>query len=523
MSAPTRPRSARLAQIQATAKLLGVSTIGEGERRQRSDAVDALIRLADQHDTHLVNDAASGLLMFSEAAVDFQGVTQLVNAVSASDLERMSFEIKRIAGNEGSDAIGTQIVGVNDVDGSPVYAKEDSTGEYGLPKYDPNDRNYVDESFPDNSFDESRKELMENFELRKLTEMAYAVFGKTAVENITRIFDKRGNRAAAIRAFFEGFSGDQCRGALSRINPFGPGTSTCWICGFVIPEIPHRFNSGYKMECEHVFPIAQAVYFLDLYRGAGTVTQLNEAKIKAEYDWSHRVCNQIKNNKHFIRSRQNGRNKEWYIDDRRIAAFLVELYNRSGLYFISEEGNRLTEDIGVYPGGRDTWLIDRTAVIKDRCENALLIGVDTCHPGILDLIMVAKCYERFETTVLPNISAAQPSVPQGVLAQAKARGNQAARAAAPRAAAAAASRRGKIETQIRTRDLNPSRIDAVGRAVLAARARNTPAERAARADRRLQRGTGRGPRTKRKKGGASRKNGSVVTRSMARRTRRNAK
>jgi hypothetical protein len=55
---------------------------------------------------------------------------------------------------------------------------------------------------------------------------------------------------------------------LTGDKAFKPGTP-CWICGFKIQgkrkEVP---LNGYTVECEHVFPIAQAVFFIDLFRGS---------------------------------------------------------------------------------------------------------------------------------------------------------------------------------------------------------------------------------------------------------------
>ena len=294
-----------------------------------------------------------------------------------------------------------------------------------------------------------RQARMLNFEIRKLTEFAYALYGETGLRKIERYYPRAGGRAASIRAFFENFDGDQCKGALQGRNPFLPGRSPCWICGFTIPG---GSQEGYTMECEHVYPIAQAVFFIDLYRGKATSRDTIEL-VQAEYDWSHRVCNQIKNNKHFVRVRGEGGNKTWVVAPvEEFDTFLRQIYNGSDAYFPGVHANRLRTDIGP---NVDQWVASRIPIIMARVQRVLDVGVQQCIPGIFTIIRVARCLDMY----IDNI--------------------------------------GMVEDRLAKKAL----------------AKNTDKS---------------GPKqrpggTRRKKRGASRKNGSVVTRSMARRTRRNAK
>lgn len=64
------------------------------------------------------------------------------------------------------------------------------------------------------------------------------------------------------------------------IDPLTPETK-CWICGL----------TGGKFVCEHVLPIAQAKYFLDLY---SKDTPVSLDMLKLEYEWAHDVCNASK-------------------------------------------------------------------------------------------------------------------------------------------------------------------------------------------------------------------------------------
>jgi len=319
---------------------------------------------------------------------------------------RLGFEKERIMGVDGTDKVDPhQVIDIN-TDDTPVLSDDrgklnQENAEYIVPPYE--EGKYVDFDYSkDIGTDAARKEMMDGFELRKLTEMAYALFGRTGIEMITKLYDRRhNNKAAAIRTFFEGFAGDQCVGALtSPARRFKPGKSLCWICGFVIPD-PKTAKSGYKMECEHVFPIAQAVYFVDLYRGKGKTDPNSQSKLELEYDWSHRVCNQIKNNKHFIKATGGPGNKEWIIaDDSEFSAFLQEIRSKSGLYF-KGEGNLLEDDIVDHDrrNGKGRWLAESINRVRNRCVETLNVGTGGIYAGIFDLIQVAKLLDMYDTEV----------------------------------------------------------------------------------------------------------------------------
>uniref|UniRef100_A0A6C0EQ52 Uncharacterized protein n=1 Tax=viral metagenome TaxID=1070528 RepID=A0A6C0EQ52_9ZZZZ len=68
----------------------------------------------------------------------------------------------------------------------------------------------------------------------------------------------------------------------------------CYICGF-------KFNEeveGLQRTCEHILPIIQAVFFLELYTKGKTVNPV----LLLEYDWAHRCCNYVKNDYSFLKT-----------------------------------------------------------------------------------------------------------------------------------------------------------------------------------------------------------------------------
>lgn len=108
--------------------------------------------------------------------------------------------------------------------------------------------------------------------------------------------------------------------------------STCYICGFPIMTTP---------ECEHILPIFKASLYLTLYRNdykrimdqgfEGKLTDPEERRIfneiKMEYDWSHRCCNQKKNDIDFIKYEYNNRTNrgEFKLDFKTTQSLLKEI------------------------------------------------------------------------------------------------------------------------------------------------------------------------------------------------------
>lgn len=235
-------------------------------------------------------------------------------------------------------------------------------------------------------------ESIKNFELQGLTAFATALYTAEGVAKIKSIWGETG-----LRRYFENYQGDQCR----VITPaFQGGISKCWICGFTIPGAKARRRgekpSGYSLECEHVFPIAQAIFFLDLHRG-GVITDEEKKRLAPEYDWSHRVCNQIKNDDHFVTVEGEGKNRKWVIaGGTKIRDFLQKIYDRSGIYF-GRDPNRLQRDIKDV----DAWITEREPILRARFQSILDSGgASFCAaegaPDIFTMIQVAKCFEIYD-------------------------------------------------------------------------------------------------------------------------------
>lgn len=87
-------------------------------------------------------------------------------------------------------------------------------------------------------------------------------------------------------------------------HPFTPDM-LCYLCGLPIPAKEKLSGSEDELyvECEHILPVTEARWFLDLYMTTRTPTDGWTTKaLELEYAQSHRVCNQAKSNFSFIQS-----------------------------------------------------------------------------------------------------------------------------------------------------------------------------------------------------------------------------
>ena len=248
--------------------------------------------------------------------------------------------------------------------------------------------------------DSRRIGAMQGFELKTLRTFAFALYGEFGICAIEHAYPG----SNALRRFFEDYSGDQCQGAIGKTKPFIPGTTPCWICGFTIPIVypPSRGTPphGLSMECEHVFPIAQAIFFIDLYRGVKTPEAVVDM-VQVEYDWSHRLCNQIKSDTHFLQI--DPANRAWkLVDDSVIKKFIEQIYTRSHTYLPPGESETFRDIVNRFPGGPAGWRDSRLEVIKKRVTDVLRAGFGGFAPGIFTILSAASAIDRFDKQIEPT-------------------------------------------------------------------------------------------------------------------------
>ena len=134
-----------------------------------------------------------------------------------------------------------------------------------------------------------------------------------------------------------------------------PDDTDCWICGGIIPRILRK-DVELGAECEHVFPIAQALCFSGLYESqlynqladeSSTKSEAYRKGVTYEYKWAHRICNQVKNDTHFIEYIDN----RFRIDVNRVEAFLRTLQTTKKY----GSGAALMNYLGNGPRPSDKW------------------------------------------------------------------------------------------------------------------------------------------------------------------------
>ena len=227
----------------------------------------------------------------------------------------------------------------------------------------------------------------------------------------------------------------QCRNVIGKI--VGDQTQ-CWICDAIIPQVAitgdpndvgdedeedddddeDEGDGGHplKPECEHVFPVAQAVCFTGLYSGAlyktlakgyrdrGATLQQSQAQayidgLQVEYGWAHRVCNQVKNDLQFLMLSESDGNPTYGVDLDRIKQFLTNIlastkYKLNGV----NGGQVLANYIGI--GSRisqSDWINTRANVIYQRCSMILKAAIGdvagvTCKEFAVNTIADMRSY-----------------------------------------------------------------------------------------------------------------------------------
>jgi hypothetical protein len=91
-------------------------------------------------------------------------------------------------------------------------------------------------------------------------------------------------------------------------HPFKAGM-LCYMCGNAIPAKKSMSGAGDELwpECEHILPLTEGRWLLDIYMTNRIQTDLWSQKARTlEYDYAHRVCNQAKGMDSYIETKADG-------------------------------------------------------------------------------------------------------------------------------------------------------------------------------------------------------------------------
>lgn len=155
----------------------------------------------------------------------------------------------------------------------------------------------------------------------------------------------------------------------------------CYICGFILDET----SVGLKRVCEHILPIIQAVFFLELYVSGREVTPAQ----RLEYDWAHNCCNAVKGDISFLQTRTVNYYPTYEFNEKNVRDILQKIIGiqqvKSGKFQGIEKIQAMVPDKQAWVEKqlvfiRDRKMKDIVKYIADKGDNgmALMIGYRNC-------------------------------------------------------------------------------------------------------------------------------------------------
>ena len=197
----------------------------------------------------------------------------------------------------------------------------------------------------------------------KMTVLTKAIFGDGPVEE----FKKKHK----LRNIWELTGPEtQCNNTIGKVDE----NTKCWLCGFSIESEP----LGLLGTCDHILPIAQARFFLDLYNPSykRTISDDRKELLKLEYAWAHRFCNAVKQDIPIIKGyTEDGTDPKWTIDNEGISLILKRIINYKKEFYKAEKSIIWKQINSTKPvknkqnkqaSALDSWLQRRTDSISDK-------------------------------------------------------------------------------------------------------------------------------------------------------------
>jgi hypothetical protein len=190
----------------------------------------------------------------------------------------------------------------------------------------------------------------------------------------------------------------QCEKVVEKKDP---DADVCYICGFAFNEVVE----GLQRTCEHILPIIQAVFFLELY----TRGKVINPALLLEYDWAHRCCNYVKNDYSFLKT-QIKNNYPTYVTNNNQISVTLSLIQNTKRDATGNQKFKGLEHIQPQIESNPEWKIQRLAYIRDKKMEpivkyikekgdngiALMIGYKNCldnkniHQSFLELLNDSK-------------------------------------------------------------------------------------------------------------------------------------
>jgi hypothetical protein len=251
---------------------------------------------------------------------------------------------------------------------------------------------------------------------KKLTIMAKYIFGEAVVDAYLKgVKDDSGKviivaRPKGIRKIWElGGVEAQCTAVIG-----GPSGTDCWICGFPVVNSPQKKKvkkggvkrsledsdsesdpnaTGLEPTCEHVLPVAQARFFLDLYNPANKGLEISKV-LRLEYEYAHRYCNEVKHDDVYILNINTEDDPVWGVNETAIRSTLNKIFiglSDEDYYPNYKKGK--PEILKNIDNKHQEWTYDRLDIMSKRVQ--LIVDhinrtrVDGITPGIGRLVNLA--------------------------------------------------------------------------------------------------------------------------------------
>lgn len=149
----------------------------------------------------------------------------------------------------------------------------------------------------------------------------------------------------------------------------------CYICGFQFYEdkndgtfiaVERNTKEELRATCEHILPIIQGAFFLELYRpGIDMTNPVIKQQLEFEYSWAHRSCNYEKSDLSFLSTRiQKGKLVSFVFNDRTVSGMLASIVNpdnkRVGLSLLQSQIS-----------SKNSWIDGRKIIIKSMMNDII--------------------------------------------------------------------------------------------------------------------------------------------------------
>jgi hypothetical protein len=192
----------------------------------------------------------------------------------------------------------------------------------------------------------------------------------------------------------------QCNAVIGEFQ-----NQTCYICGFEIIKGNDSLDGLYP-ECEHILPIIQAMFFLDLYRptdkkllNQGQIQQEEYEEIRntleEEYAWSHRVCNQVKGDKYtFLQTKIDTQTNypTWDFSENYTKQLLIAI-SKTNNFKTKYTANSVQNRIATY--GR-SWVKDRVESIRETMRPIIERIQSRGNGGFVAIIGLRNCMNIYK-------------------------------------------------------------------------------------------------------------------------------